>query len=225
MPKPLPKPSRLRYAIAAAERSEALGAHREAADQYASALRFADGLSDEERASLLERQSDSLYNTDEQAQAIDALEAAIALHRRAGNVLAEAVDLARIVPMLTCRGLFREAEEAAATALHLLEPLPPGPEHAAIYQAVARARFIEDDFAGAISWLRRALSLLDERNQPDLFVDISISAGTGEMLRDGPGGQRGPRGGSRSRSPARNSRSSRPRAPQPGDHCRRLPVV
>ena len=98
--------------------------------------------------SLLERQSDSLYNTDEQAQAITALEAAIELHRRAGNVRAEAVDLARIVPMLTCRGLLREAEEAAATALRLLEPLPPGPEHAAVYQAAARARFIEDDFAG-----------------------------------------------------------------------------
>ncbi len=176
----------LRYAIAAAERSEALGAHREAAEQYARALRFADGLSDEERASLLERQSDSLYNTDEQAQAIIALEGAIELHRRAGNVRAEAVDLARIVPMLTCRGLLREAEEAAATALRLVEPLPPGTEHAAVYQAAARARFLEDDFAGAISWLRRALNLIDERSQPDLFVDISILVGTAEMLRDGP---------------------------------------
>ena len=49
----------LGYAIAAAERCEALGAHREAAEQYARAFASRTASPTEERASLLERQSDS----------------------------------------------------------------------------------------------------------------------------------------------------------------------
>ncbi|MEJ7567029.1 MAG: AAA family ATPase [Gaiellaceae bacterium] len=176
----------LRYAIAAAERSEALGAHREAAAQYARALRFADGLSDEERASLLERQSDSLYNTDEQVQAIAALKLAIEIHRRAGDVRAEAAGLARLVPYLYCRGLLPDAAEAATSAVALLKPLPAGPEHSAAYQAMARSRLIENDPEGAIPWGRRALRRAEELNQTATIVDVSITLGSAEMLRDGP---------------------------------------
>ena len=42
----------LEFAPAAAEQAAALGAHREAAAQYARALRFADGLDDAKRADL-----------------------------------------------------------------------------------------------------------------------------------------------------------------------------
>ncbi len=175
----------LRYAIAAAERSEALGAHREAAAQYARALRFAGGLSDEERASLLERQSDSLYNTDEQVQAIAALERAIELHRRAGDVRAEAAGLARLVPYLSCRGLLPDAADAATSAVALLEPFPPGPEHSAAYQAMARLRLIEGDPDGAISWGKRSMRLAEELDQGTL-ADVAITLGSAEMIRDGP---------------------------------------
>jgi hypothetical protein len=47
----------LRYAPAAAARAASLGAPREAAAQYARALRFADRLSAGRRAQLLERRS------------------------------------------------------------------------------------------------------------------------------------------------------------------------
>ncbi len=45
----------LRYAPAAGDRAAALGAHREAAEQFARALRFGDRLPGEKRADLLER--------------------------------------------------------------------------------------------------------------------------------------------------------------------------
>lgn len=180
-----PEPAH-RFAVAAAERSAELGAHREAAAQYARALRFANGLSDAGRASLLERQSESLYLTDEQVDAIATLQQAIDLHRRAGDVRAEAACLGRAVPMLSCRGLLDEASDAATSALRLLEPLPPGPEHAVAYQGMARNCLIEDDLEGGIAWGRRALDLVDELEDPGTFADIAITVGTAEMLRDGP---------------------------------------
>ena len=54
----------LRYAPAAGERAAALGAHREAAAQFARALRFADALPPAARADLLERRSYECYLTD-----------------------------------------------------------------------------------------------------------------------------------------------------------------
>ena len=54
------------WAVRAAEEATAAGAHREAAAQYSRALRFADGLPPEERASLLDRRSAAEYLTDDQ---------------------------------------------------------------------------------------------------------------------------------------------------------------
>ena len=59
---------------AAAERPR-IGAYREAAAQYARALRFADEPPAEERATLLEHQSDAYYITDDQVMAIEVLRA------------------------------------------------------------------------------------------------------------------------------------------------------
>ncbi|HSP73114.1 MAG TPA: AAA family ATPase, partial [Gaiellaceae bacterium] len=68
----------LRFAWAAGTRAAALGAHREAAAQFARALRFADGLPSEERAELLERRSYECYLTSAIDDAIDARRRALA---------------------------------------------------------------------------------------------------------------------------------------------------
>src|SRR4029453_18858354 len=62
-------PAVLKYAPVAARRAAALGAHREAAAQYARALRFADGLAPAARAELLEGHSYECYLTDQLDQA------------------------------------------------------------------------------------------------------------------------------------------------------------
>lgn len=69
------------YAAAAAEQAASLGAHREAAAQFARALRFADGLASERRAELLERRSYECYLIDAIDDAIDARQAAMVEHR------------------------------------------------------------------------------------------------------------------------------------------------
>jgi hypothetical protein len=63
----------LRFAPAAAEHAAAVGAHREAAAQYARALRFGDRLPLAERAELLERRSRECFVDDQQDAAIEAI--------------------------------------------------------------------------------------------------------------------------------------------------------
>ncbi len=71
----------LRYAPAAAEQASATGAHREAAEEYARALRSAAGLPAGDRAALLEAGSYEYYLTDRMDDAIALLEQAVELRR------------------------------------------------------------------------------------------------------------------------------------------------
>ncbi len=75
----------LEFAIAAAEQAAALHAHREAAAQYARALRFADRLPAAERARLLEGRSVACYLSDQGEEAIAARQAALDIWRTSGR--------------------------------------------------------------------------------------------------------------------------------------------
>ena len=94
----------LRFAPAAAERAAAAGAHREAAAQYARALRFADGLEPGGRADLLERRSHECYLADQPVEAIAAPEAALACHRQLGDRRREGDALRALSSILWCPG-------------------------------------------------------------------------------------------------------------------------
>jgi DNA-binding CsgD family transcriptional regulator/tetratricopeptide (TPR) repeat protein len=75
------------YAIRAAEEAGRLGAYREAVAHLTRAIEHGGGLSDGERAQLLERKAFAAHFCGAFAESIGALEDAIAIHRRAGNVL------------------------------------------------------------------------------------------------------------------------------------------
>jgi predicted ATPase len=79
----------LRLAPAAASSAASLGAHREAAAQYARALRFGGRLSAAERAELLEARAHECYLTDQYDDGIAALEQALELRRTTGDALKE----------------------------------------------------------------------------------------------------------------------------------------
>ncbi|HYN19038.1 MAG TPA: AAA family ATPase, partial [Actinomycetes bacterium] len=85
----------LEHATAAAERAAALGAHREAVDHYATALRSAGGLADRRLAELLERYAIELGNTDRVTEALEAAERALACWRREDDREREGELLAR----------------------------------------------------------------------------------------------------------------------------------
>jgi DNA-binding CsgD family transcriptional regulator/tetratricopeptide (TPR) repeat protein len=149
----------LRYAPAAAERAAALGAHREAARQFARALRFGDELPSSERAELLARTSRELYLTDDIDAAIVAGEEALALRRALGEPIEEGRALCGLSEILWCPGRTADAERVARDAVDLLETVPEGRE-------LANAYVLLGDHCGtagrqdeAIAWASNGLAL------------------------------------------------------------------
>jgi len=149
----------LRFAPAAALRASSLGAHREAAAQYARALRFADGLPVPERAWLLERRSYECYLTDDSGDAIDAINGALELYRASGDRLNEGRSLWWLSYILWCPGRTTESARAAWAAVELLETLPPGSELAMAYGNLSNTYLTQGRHAEAAEWGRRALEL------------------------------------------------------------------
>jgi DNA-binding CsgD family transcriptional regulator len=114
-----------RYAPAAAERAEAVGAHREAAAQYARALRFGRNLSPSECAQLLHQRSLACYLTDDIDDAIEAGEDELELRRVLGQRLEEGEALSWLSEILWCPGRSTDSQRARVQAVALLETLPP----------------------------------------------------------------------------------------------------
>jgi DNA-binding CsgD family transcriptional regulator/tetratricopeptide (TPR) repeat protein len=164
----------LAYAPTAAERAEDVGAHREAAAQYARAFRFADGLPPQRRAELLEHQAEACYLTDQYDEGIAALEQALEIHRAEGDRLREGDVLARLSDFLWCPGRTQESAQRARDAVSLLEPLPPGRELAQAYSVLAFSCDRSSRWAEAKEWAGRALELADRVGDERIAVDALL---------------------------------------------------
>ncbi len=125
--------------VAAAE-AAGLGAHREAARHYRSALDFTSGLDVGERAQLFEKYAFELHLLGEVGEAIRAEEAALELRRRAGDRVAEGNCLRWISRLKYFSGDRVSADHFAREALSLLEAEEPGAELAMAYSNSASWR-------------------------------------------------------------------------------------
>src|SRR5262245_22342577 len=113
-------------APAAARRAAALRSHREAAAQYARALRFADGLPARERALLHESRSYECYLTSQVAEAVESRRSALALWRELGEAVKVGESLRWLSRLSWFLGESADAEAHAREALLALEPGGPG---------------------------------------------------------------------------------------------------
>jgi class 3 adenylate cyclase/tetratricopeptide (TPR) repeat protein len=181
-------PAVLRFAPAAAARAAALGAHREAAAQYARALQYADSLAPSERAELLERSSHECYLTDQTDEALDALKSAIECHRELGDTRKEGDSLRRLGNILWCPGRTAEARETAQEAVTVLEQLPPGRELAMAYATLASLHKDRDDSNGAVEWGTRAFELAESLDDTEALIHALNTIGTTELFAGTPGG-------------------------------------
>ncbi len=171
----------LGYAPAAAERAATLGAHREAAAQYARALRFASGLPPERRATLLQARSHECYLTDQMTEAIAAGEAALALWRQTGDQLREGDALRRLSRLLWFSGRGAEAVEAARAALAVLAALPPGPQLAMAYGNQAAFRLVAWDQDDAVAWGERAIALAESLGETETLIHALNTVGMARL--------------------------------------------
>jgi DNA-binding CsgD family transcriptional regulator/tetratricopeptide (TPR) repeat protein len=172
----------LRLAPAAAERAASVGAHREAAAHYDRALRFGERLSVAERASYLERRGQSLYLTDQNPEAIDALRAALDCYRQLGDRRAEGKTLQMISQFLWCPGRVAESEEAGRLAVALLERLEPVPELGHAYANLAFLSRTAGRHDESIMWATRAQEAAERWGDVELLVSALAGIGESEAL-------------------------------------------
>ncbi len=174
----------LEFAPAAAEQAAARGAHRQAADQYARALRFGEPLPLARRAELLQRLSDELHLTDAGEEALEAGRQALASFRELGETRKVGHYLTRLSELLRPGGLHDEADRALLEAVALLESLPPGCELAAAYADIAFGRMLVDDVAGVRDWGTKAIELGEQLGDIDSVVRAMTSIGACEVAGD-----------------------------------------
>jgi DNA-binding CsgD family transcriptional regulator len=123
----------LRYAPAAADHAAALGAHRQAVDQYARAMRHADGVSPEVRATWWEGLSRAAYLCGLREQAVQSMGKAATLRREARDDLREGDELRVLAHRSYPLKPVDVVRELAERAVVLLEPLGASTELAWAY--------------------------------------------------------------------------------------------
>jgi DNA-binding NarL/FixJ family response regulator len=178
----------LRHAPRAGDRAAALGAHREAAAQYALALRYAEELASADRAALLERCAYERYLTGAITDAIDARRRALEEHRRVGDRLREGDTYRWLSRLAWFHGDGATAEAEAQRAVVLLETLTPGPELAMAYSNMAQLAMLADDNAGALQWGNRAIDVAERLGETEILVHALNNVGTAELHVSAPGG-------------------------------------
>lgn len=161
----------LEYAPRAAERATALRAHREAAAQYARALRFAGFLGTDRRMRLLWFWFRASYNTGASGDAQMALRSMLELAGEDGTAITEAEVRSWLAATLVREGRNAEAEAESAAALRLIEGLPPSPGHVIVYRFQAYLRMLDRDCVEALGWAERTLA--QARRFGDLESEIA----------------------------------------------------
>ena len=172
----------LRYAPIAGDRAAAAGAHREAADQFARALRAGAEIPLAARGNLLERRAFSCYITDQNPEALAALREAVECYREAGDPLAEGRAFRILSNYLWCPGHVAESLEAGVHAVELLEPLGPSRELGGAYCNLAYLGRTSCDHETTAKWAALALDAGEEFGDYEMMASALMQLGESEAL-------------------------------------------
>ncbi|HEY7101936.1 MAG TPA: AAA family ATPase [Mycobacteriales bacterium] len=172
------------YAPEAAARAAALGAHREAVQQYRRALRHADPLPDAQRAELLRLLGYECYLTDLIEDALLAETEALRIWAALGDTV-RVGDTHRFLSRLNWFvGRNEHAEwhaEQATAALAGTDSV----ELAMAQSNAAQLRMLASDLAGTREWADQALALLDRLpagpREDEVRVHVLNNLGTAEL--------------------------------------------
>jgi DNA-binding CsgD family transcriptional regulator len=167
----------LRFAPEAAEIAASVGSYREAAAQYARALRFADDRPPGERAALLEGRSRACYLADDQLEAIEVIGQAISCRAAEGARSAQATALSELTDYLLCRGFYLQAEQAVAEAERLMATEPVSDATARVLHA--RSTLISgSDTGAAIALARDAEDIALRHGDFETAAEARITGGS-----------------------------------------------
>jgi DNA-binding CsgD family transcriptional regulator len=175
-----------RFAPAAALRAASLGAHREAAAQYARTLRFAGSLSPEEQAELLESRAYECYLTGELDEAIAAQERALEHRRALDDPLKEGDCLRSLSRLYRFLGRTQEAARIGREAITRLEELGAGRELAMAYVNLGHLYTVAEDADEAVAWSVKAAELGERLGDEEVSIYSLTNLGAVEVFTDSP---------------------------------------
>lgn len=174
----------LRFAPAAAEQAAKVGAYREAAAQYARALRFDGDLLPGERAELLEGRSRACYLADDQTEAIEVVREAIRCRQAQDAPLEEARALTELTDYLWCRGFNGEADEAVERAWQLAAGRPEQREHAYVSHTQALRLILDGDIDACLEHAQEALEIGERFGDAWIAAHARVTIASATARRD-----------------------------------------
>ncbi|HJW36026.1 MAG TPA: AAA family ATPase, partial [Actinomycetes bacterium] len=179
----------LRYAPEAARQAAAVAAHREAVGHYRAVLAHDERIPAAARAELLEDYSVEAYLSGLSGEAVSARKAAVELREAAGarEKLGEA--LRWLSRLHWWDGNRREAEAAAARAIAVLEPLPPGHQLAMAYSNQAQLDMLANRSEAAMGWAARAIELARRLDDQETLTHALTNIGSARVNGGDPGGR------------------------------------
>jgi ATP/maltotriose-dependent transcriptional regulator MalT len=152
----------LNYAPLAGKEAARLGAHRESAAHLGVALRYRASLPAAKRAELLEQHAEECSLNNQAGKAIASASEALALWREVGDIVSQSRVLSFLSPEYRVVGDKRQAEDSVATAIALLESLPPTAPLAWAYSTRSRLASNYGRYGEAVDFGQRALLLARE---------------------------------------------------------------
>ncbi len=174
----------LEFAPPAAQHASATGSHREARILYALVLRYAGTLPLAEQARLLHAYSRECNLTENQEQAIEAVQQALAIWRRLDDPLQQGDMLAYLTIYMRNSGRNQDAERASREAIELLSALPPSRELSLAYRAQATLRIANRDTRPAIEWAQKAIELGEQYQDENVVVMAHVVIGAATLFQD-----------------------------------------
>jgi ATP/maltotriose-dependent transcriptional regulator MalT len=172
----------LAHAPIAAKQAAAIGAHREAANHLANAVRYADALPVPARIDLWRQLGTESSALGEMSDATHAYEVAIELCRKAGDHPQEGELLSRLAGVFTTAGRQDDAMRMVEASLAVLEPLGPSPELAFATGNRSTQHMLAREFAAAEEWGQRAMALAAQLGRDDHLAWFMIQSGIGVLM-------------------------------------------
>ena len=171
----------LKFAPEAAREASALGAHRQAAEQFARALRFATAPT-AQRAALLDDYAAECQLSEIVSNAIEARQSAAKLWRDLGNTQRHAKSLAELAHALVVSGRNAESEAIMREAVALIGAQSDAGAAVTVHRWAAHLCMLDRDVDEAIKHGELALKAAEQNGDQQAIVHCLNTVGTSMIL-------------------------------------------
>ena len=179
----------VRFAPVAARQARTAGAHREAGSHYRRVLPHLELMPPAERAELLGEYTTECYYTDDQQDALDAAEQALAGYRELGDQPAEGRMLRWLSRVRWWLGDREGSEAAAAEAISVLEALEPGGDLAMAYSNLAQLHMLSQRLDPAVLWATKAIETAEAVGDKSVLAHALNNLGSARVRAGDLGGR------------------------------------